>query len=132
LGLFGEQLAARHLRHKGWRLVGRRVRTPFCEVDLVARDGRRLVAVEVKAGVVASLGRTVDPLLRPARRYGWEGHRRRDRAARFLAASEGARPRVDLIEVLVEGPTGRVRLLHHRDVRGPVVELARLKQSPRA
>jgi len=102
------------------------------EVDLVARRGRRLIAVEVKTGVVPRLCPEIDPLLRPARRYGRESHRRRERAARLLGAAEGARARVDLIEVLVEGPSGRTRLMHHLDVRGPVVELARLKQGRRA
>ena len=37
------------MRLKGWRIVGRRLRTPAGEVDLVARRGGMLAFVEVKA-----------------------------------------------------------------------------------
>jgi hypothetical protein len=117
------------VKRKGWNLVGRRVRTPAGEVDVAARDGRCLVALEVKTGLVPSLARTIDPLLRPGRRFGRESLRRQRRAVRFLAGPGGQRTRVDLVEVLIEGSSGRARLLHHRDVRGVVVELARLKRS---
>lgn len=48
-GLRAETWAAWTLRLKGYRIVARRVRTPFGELDLVARRGRCLVFVEVKA-----------------------------------------------------------------------------------
>lgn len=48
-GRRAETFAAWWLRLKGWRIVGRRVRTPVGEVDLVARRGRTLAFVEVKA-----------------------------------------------------------------------------------
>ncbi len=48
-GRRAEALAAWWLRLKGYRILARRVRTPVGEVDLVARRGRTLVFVEVKA-----------------------------------------------------------------------------------
>jgi len=48
-GRRAESLAALWLRLKGWRVVGRRVRTPVGEVDLVVRRGRVVAFVEVKA-----------------------------------------------------------------------------------
>lgn len=48
-GRRAEALAAWWLRIKGWRILGRRMRTPYGEVDLVARRGRVLAFVEVKA-----------------------------------------------------------------------------------
>ncbi|MGK2284985.1 YraN family protein [Pedomonas sp. V897] len=47
-GRLAEDVAAWWLRLKGYRIVGRRVRTPVGEVDLVAMRGRCLVFVEVK------------------------------------------------------------------------------------
>ena len=44
-----ETLAAWWLRLKGWRILAIRARTPVGEVDLVARRGRTLAFVEVKA-----------------------------------------------------------------------------------
>jgi putative endonuclease len=48
-GRRAETLAAWWLRLKGWAILGRRVRTPRGEVDLVARRGRTVAFVEVKA-----------------------------------------------------------------------------------
>lgn len=48
-GLLAETAAAWLLRLKGYRILARRVRTPMGEIDLVARRGRTLAFVEVKA-----------------------------------------------------------------------------------
>lgn len=47
-GRRGEGHAAWWLRLKGWRIVGRRVKTPRGEIDLIARRGRTVAFVEVK------------------------------------------------------------------------------------
>jgi len=49
LGLSAESRAAMLLIAKGYRIVARRWKTPFGEVDIVARRRRALVFVEVKA-----------------------------------------------------------------------------------
>jgi len=38
-----------HLRLRGWRILARRFRVPSGEIDLIARRGRVLAAIEVKA-----------------------------------------------------------------------------------
>ena len=48
-GRRAETIAAWWLRLKGWAILARRVRTPVGEVDLIARRGRTLAFVEVKA-----------------------------------------------------------------------------------
>ena len=48
LGTSGEALAEDHLRGLGYEIVGRDVRTPLGQLDLVAKDGSTLVFVEVK------------------------------------------------------------------------------------
>ncbi|HEX8224905.1 MAG TPA: YraN family protein [Allosphingosinicella sp.] len=48
-GRRAEWLAALWLQLKGWKILGRRVRTPVGEVDLVVRRGRTVAFVEVKA-----------------------------------------------------------------------------------
>ena len=48
-GRRAETIAAWYLRLKGWRILGRRVRTPVGEVDIVARRFRTTAFVEVKA-----------------------------------------------------------------------------------
>nr|WP_314446413.1 YraN family protein [uncultured Sphingomonas sp.] len=42
-------MAAWYLRCKGWNILAERVRTPVGEVDLVARRGKVLAFIEVKA-----------------------------------------------------------------------------------
>jgi putative endonuclease len=49
LGLSAESRAAAYLVAKGYRIVARRFRTPFGEVDIVARRRGVLIFVEVKA-----------------------------------------------------------------------------------
>jgi putative endonuclease len=49
LGRRGETIAAWFLRLKGWRVVAMRVKTPRGEVDLIARRGKTIAFVEVKA-----------------------------------------------------------------------------------
>jgi putative endonuclease len=49
LGLSAESRAALLLIAKGYRIVARRWKTPFGEIDIVARRRRDLVFVEVKA-----------------------------------------------------------------------------------
>jgi putative endonuclease len=48
LGAWGEQLAARRLRRRGYRIIARNYRAGGAEVDLIALDGDTLVFIEVK------------------------------------------------------------------------------------
>ena len=48
-GVEGEALAAEHLEREGWRVVARNYRFGHREIDLVARRGRVVAFVEVKA-----------------------------------------------------------------------------------
>lgn len=48
VGRLGERAAARLLEARGWAVVGRGFLARRGEIDLVCRDGERLVLVEVK------------------------------------------------------------------------------------
>jgi len=48
-GRRAETIAAWWLRLKGWTILARRLRVPLGEVDIVARRGRTVAFVEVKA-----------------------------------------------------------------------------------
>src|SRR5580692_10991605 len=48
LGDRGENAAARFLRNLGYRIIDRKFRCPAGEIDIIARDGKTLVFVEVK------------------------------------------------------------------------------------
>lgn len=50
LGRRAEDLVAARLAAAGWEILARNARSRYGELDIVARDGRALVFVEVKAG----------------------------------------------------------------------------------
>ncbi|MBT8407491.1 MAG: YraN family protein [Deltaproteobacteria bacterium] len=52
----GEQLAARHLKRLGYRIVCRNYRCPLGEIDIIARHRGVLVFVEVKSRKGAGRG----------------------------------------------------------------------------
>ena len=47
-GRLSEHVAAAYLMLHGYRILARRHRTPFGEIDIIARRGRRMAFVEVK------------------------------------------------------------------------------------
>jgi len=56
LGNEGEALAARFLKKIGHKILARQHRTKFGEIDLVAREGREIVFVEVKTRQTLEFG----------------------------------------------------------------------------
>lgn len=90
LGLRGEQLAERFLRKAGLKTVARRFTTPVGELDLVMRQGRTIVFVEVKTLRSRRLQEPQERVMGTKRRRltraaRWFLHRRRwqDRPCRF-------------------------------------------------
>ena len=49
LGKIGEDLACEQLERRGYTIIERRYRRRGGEIDIIARDGRTIVFVEVKA-----------------------------------------------------------------------------------
>jgi putative endonuclease len=56
LGWSGEEAACTELQRRGYTIVARRYRTRAGEIDIVARDGRTMVFVEVKTRSSAAFG----------------------------------------------------------------------------
>jgi putative endonuclease len=114
LGSRAEQLVARRLERAGWRLVGRNVRLPSGELDIVGLDGSTLVFVEVKAG---RAGATVGPEL-PAHAVGRRKQLKLRRLAReWIAERRGPSGvsgyRFDVVGVRF-GPDGLADVDHVR------------------
>jgi putative endonuclease len=63
IGARGERVAARHLRHLGYRILARNLRTRAGEIDLLAQapDRRTIVVVEVKSAVNDQPDQPLDP-----------------------------------------------------------------------
>jgi putative endonuclease len=63
LGRLGEQIAERHLKRRGYRILERNFRASGVEIDLVAMDGETLVFVEVKTRRTARAGKPEEAVI---------------------------------------------------------------------
>ena len=107
LGRRGEALAARELRRRGYVILERRWRCRIGEIDIVAREGRVLVVVEVKARSRSDYGPPIDAVDRNKRRkleklaraY-LQKRKLQDLSLRFdlvgVTFSSGEKPRVEI------------------------------------
>lgn len=68
LGTRGEELAASHLRARGWQILERNWRFHHKEIDLVARRGDVVAFVEVKTRSGRPLGHPLDGITSAKRR----------------------------------------------------------------
>lgn len=79
-GRLAEAICILHLRLRGWRIVARGWRVPVGEIDIIARRGKVVAAIEVKArGTVAAAAEAVS-------------FRQRRRVTRAFAAFLAGRP----------------------------------------
>jgi len=111
LGRLGEQLAAEHLRRSGMRILDRNFRCADGEIDIVAADGRVLVACEVKARSGVRYGTPVEAITADKLR------RLRRLAVRWVTAHGliADELRVDVVGVL-RTPSGQYEIEHLRGV----------------
>jgi putative endonuclease len=56
VGISGENLACDELRRRGYAILDRRYRTRCGEIDIIAREGKTIVFVEVKARLTDDFG----------------------------------------------------------------------------
>ena len=93
LGTSGEKLAVKHLKKQGWKILERNFRTPFGEVDIIAKRRDVLSFCEVKT-------RTSDLYGSPAEAVDAKKRSRYVRAAQaYTHGSEDCTVRFDVIEV---------------------------------
>jgi putative endonuclease len=56
VGKWGEETAAEHLKQKGCEIIGLNVRTPYGEIDIVAKQGDTTLFIEVKTRTSNKMG----------------------------------------------------------------------------
>ena len=99
LGRMGEDAAARYLQRLGMKILQRNVNTPVGEIDLVARQRRTLIFVEVKTRRSSAFGF-------PAEAVGLRKQRQIIRAAKWYLndkPEKSLQPRFDVVSILVNG-----------------------------
>lgn len=104
LGRWGEDQAARFLRRAGMKVVARNLRTPVGEIDIIARQGKTLVFVEVKTRRGAGYGA-------PQEAVGSAKQRQILRAASWYLNEQGRQdlqPRFDVLAVRVADDQARI------------------------
>lgn len=97
IGQQGEDAAAAFLRRKGYKILARNVRAGRGEIDIIARDGKVLVFVEVRS-------RTASDAIAPEDSIGPVKQQHVRQAAKFyLSTLKGPAPdcRIDAIAVLL-------------------------------
>lgn len=113
LGLYGEDVAARHAASRGYRILDRRWRAVHGEIDLVAEERGEIVFIEVKTRQGGAYGLPEDAVTRRKRAQ------LRALAETYLAAKglHGRAYRIDVIAVTVP-PSGPASLVHFRSAVG--------------
>ena len=56
IGKWGEDTAAEYLTQRGYEIVARNIRTPYGEIDIIAKQGDITIFVEVKARTSNKMG----------------------------------------------------------------------------
>jgi len=107
LGPLGEDIGARYLRRKGFRVIRRNYTCVAGEIDIVAGDGDTLVFVEVKT-------RRSDNATDPEAAVNAHKRGQLTRAAKFFIAESRAQRvpcRFDVLAILVP-PDGKPEVTH--------------------
>ena len=92
-----EERAERYLKNLGWEILERNYRCRRGEIDIIAREGKELVFVEVKGGRTLSFGD-------PAERFGRQKLRRILECAYYFLQRNNLKLhfRIDLVVVREE------------------------------
>ena len=56
IGKWGEETAVEYLMQKGCEIIGQNVRTPYGEIDIVAKQGETIIFIEVKTRTSNTMG----------------------------------------------------------------------------
>ena len=102
IGKYGEKLAAKYLKKKGYRIVGKNLHLGKNELDLVARNKNFLAFVEVKTRSYECVENAAQ--YRPALAVDQDKRSRTAEAAKAYLRAHPTRlcPRLDVVEVYLD------------------------------
>ena len=108
-GRAGEDVAARALADKGYRILERNFSNKFGEIDIIAKHDNVLVFVEVKTKIGIDFG-TPEEMVSPGKL-----HRIRNMAMMYLKG-ESVACRIDVVAIVLGPNNGVLRLTHYENV----------------
>ncbi|KKT28518.1 MAG: hypothetical protein A3G02_02990 [Candidatus Yanofskybacteria bacterium RIFCSPLOWO2_12_FULL_44_13b] len=117
-GFYCEKLASEFLEKRGYLIIERNYRKPWGEIDIIAKLGRIMCFVEVKAS------RGIHPGFEPELRAGYKKMHKVARTAQMYMADKKFQPeqefRFDLITVVFDSlnKTAKIKHFHNIDVIG--------------
>lgn len=110
-GQLGEKIAREYLEKKGFKIINQNYRTKFAEIDLVARQGKELVFVEVRTKRGEDFGTPEDSLNKRKLRKLWLN-------ARGYAAGIHWQDdcRIDAVCIVLKPDDSLERLSHYQNI----------------
>ncbi|MGC9772870.1 YraN family protein [Fervidobacterium islandicum] len=101
-----EQIAAEYLKRKGYKIIERNYRTPYGEIDIIAKLGSSFVFVEVKSGTGFRIN--------PSERVDKIKYEKIYRSAEYyLKGKRYTRAQIDVVEVIDKGI---MEIKHYKNV----------------
>jgi putative endonuclease len=117
LGAMGEKAAASHLRSLGFSVLGRNLKVPMGEADLLCRDGETVVVVEVKTRLRRDGAPELSNLVAPEASVTARKRRKLLTIARHLKrANRWGAVRIDVVGVEYAAGGGEPTVRHHAGV----------------
>ena len=101
IGDFGEDAACRYLQGNGMEIIGRNFRIRGGEIDIIARDGRTTVFVEVKTRKSSEYGN-------PCEFVNYRKRQKLIKTALFYLGRDDVQMRFDVVEVLYDMHFGKM------------------------
>lgn len=106
LGERGENVAAKYLRNQGYKILERNYQSGVGEIDIIARDGKTLVFVEVKT-------RAYDDPTPEEQVNNTKQHQNTKAAKTYLGRFGQPQPAARFDVVAVVWPTGQPPIIRH-------------------
>ncbi|WP_372589263.1 YraN family protein [Fervidobacterium pennivorans subsp. shakshaketiis] len=101
-----EELAAEFLKRNGYKILERNYRTPFGEIDIIAKRGETYVFVEVKSGTGVQIN--------PSERVDMKKYERINRSAEYyLRGKRYSKAQIDVIEII---NNEKLEIRHYKNI----------------
>ncbi|HXK35813.1 MAG TPA: YraN family protein [Candidatus Paceibacterota bacterium] len=114
VGDFGENLAARFLEEKGYRILMRNYHQPWGEIDLIAEKEGKIVFCEVKTNS-RDFGRGFKPEVRVDQRKAWQIIKSAELFLAKFYPEQAKEWRIDIIAVTILKAERKARLTHFKN-----------------